>query len=90
MSTVDVSGRRRLERIVEILGAGPRGDGSWYATDCPKCGTRSSLSLTVRGAECRWDGCRWTTCDLRMVLARFLATAGQSPSEIAKVLRKVA
>ena len=89
-SSVDIPPRRRLERIVEILGADPRGDGTWYVADCPKCGTRSSLSLTVRGAECRWDGCRWTTCDLGTVVARWMASAGRSRTEIVSVLRRIA
>ena len=58
-----------LDRIAAVLGATPRGDGSWYAADCPDCGTRWSLSLTRRGAECRYDACRRSTCDLRTVVA---------------------
>lgn len=79
-----------LARVASILQAQPRGDGSWFAVDCPTCGTRWSLSLTRRGAECRWDGCRWTTTDNRVVLARWLAVAGRSREEIARVLERVA
>ena len=88
-ATIDAADRK-LARIGDVLGAQPRGDGSWYAADCPDCGTRWSMSLTRRGAECRFDACRWTTCDLRVVVSRWLAAAGRSASEIAMVVRKVA
>ena len=81
---------RKLARIAEVLGAQPRGNGSWYAADCPDCGTRWSLSLTRRGAECRYDGCRRSTCDLRTVVAKWMAKAGRSRNEIVSVLRLVA
>lgn len=79
-----------LASVAAILRAQPRGDGSWFVTDCPACGSEGSLSLTTRGAECRYDGCRWTTIDLGVVVARWLAAAGRSRKEIVRVLGRVA
>ena len=79
-----------LHRVAKLLGAQPRGTAQrWYTADCPECGTERSLALTPWGAECRWDGCRWTTSDVRRVLARWLAHAGRSQDEIAHVVRRV-
>ena len=79
-----------LDRVAHLLGAQPRGNGSWFATDCPVCGGDGSLSLTTRGAECRWDGCRWATTDLHKVLALTIAAAGRTRAEIATALRLAA
>ena len=76
-----------LGRMAHVLDAQPRGNGNWFATDCPVCGTDGSLSLTTCGAECRWDGCRWATTDLHKVLALTIAAAGRTRTEIATALR---
>jgi len=78
-----------LAAVAEALGADPRGDGSWFASVCPVCGSEDALALTIRGAECRWDGCRWTTCDLGEVLARHLARAGCADTQITRALAAV-
>ena len=85
-----MSAHSTLAQIANILDARPRGDESWFSAVCPKCGTRWALSLTGRGAECRFDLCRWSTCDLRTVVARWMAKAGRSRTEIISALRRVA
>ena len=75
-----------LARLASVLAAQPRGDGSWFAADCPECRTRWALALTKRGAECRYDGCRWSTRDNRTVLAKWLARAGRNRAQIERVL----
>lgn len=79
-----------LVAVAEALGAQPRGDGSWFASACPVCGSPDALSLTERGAECRNDLCRWATVDLRDVLARHLARAGCGASDVARALGRLA
>ena len=79
-----------LAQIANVLGAQPRGGGSWFAAGCPVCGAEWSLSITRRGAECRADACRWSTCDLRTVVARWMVKAGRSRTEIVSALRLVA
>lgn len=75
-----------LTRLAEVLGAQRRGDGSWYAADCPECCTPWALALTKRGAECRYDGCRWSTTDFRTVVAKWMARAGRNRTQIARAL----
>ena len=79
----------RLDRIANLLGARPAGDGTWFAADCPVCRTRWALSLTIRSFECRFDGCRWAGVDLRTVVARWMASAGRSRTEIVSVLGEI-
>ena len=85
-----MSGAGRLGQVAKLVRARTRGDGSWYAADCPRCGTNRSLSLTVRGFECRWDGCRWSTTDVRKVLALTIAAANQTHTDVNMALRFVA
>ena len=79
-----------LRRVAHLLGAEPRGYGSWFATSCPVCEIQGSLSLTTRGAKCRWDGCRWATTDLSKVLELTIAATGRTHTEITTALRFVA
>ena len=90
MIPTDLHVDHKLSRLAHVLGARPRGGGSWYAADCPECETRWSLSLTRRGAECRFDLCRWTTSDLRTVVAKLMARAGRSRTQIERALRGAA
>ena len=57
-----------LARVASLLGAEPRGDGSWYAADCPKCGASDSMSLTAHGFQCRSELCAWRGTDIETLV----------------------
>jgi hypothetical protein len=76
-----------LARAADIVGAESHGCW-WGGVDCPTCGTPSSVALSDRGWECRWDACRDRGTDLRVLVARWLAVRGMDRHGIVRVLRE--
>lgn len=71
-----------------LLEARPRPPGNWWVLDCPHCGGRGSIALTVRGWECRCDSCRVRDRRPEPLVARVLVVRGWTDDEIRRALEE--
>lgn len=82
---------RRLRAVADVLGAVPKGSGSWFSCACPVCECPDSVALTRGGYECRWGGgaCVFRGSDVREVLRLFMLAGGCTDGQTNRALRSI-